>query len=58
MKTTGGKLVRSLMIAAFMGYVAYLLSRSELSWVLASAIFYNEYIVQPNSTPVSRRRRR
>lgn len=58
MRAVDGRLVRSFLIAAGLGLVAFLLSRSELSWLLAAAIFYNEYVVQSGTKPVSKRGRR
>jgi len=49
MKPGAGKLVRSALIATVLGTVAFLLSGSELSGVLAAAIFYNEYLVRSDT---------
>lgn len=37
---------KSLVLAAVLGFAAFMLSASGLSWVLAAGVFYYDYVVR------------
>jgi hypothetical protein len=41
-----GKFLRALGLSALFGFVAFILSGSEISWILATGIFYYEFVVK------------
>jgi hypothetical protein len=43
------KLLKSLGIAAVLGFAAFMLSGNGLSWVMAAGIFYYEFMVKADS---------
>jgi hypothetical protein len=46
MVTWGRRFLKSLGLAALFGFASFLLSGSELSWILATGIFYYEFVVK------------